>query len=163
MLLGACVSRDTELPDPKQFIPPKSQYNNTVLGFEFKYAPVLRIEADDRGYDGIHVYLLYPDLNRVVFDLNVSPASNEIAMKQGAIPGTEGGVVVSGVQGTKFKITRNGEVKSRVLVKNEGWLYAFEGQGDTFNETLGTFRFTSGTDPTPLGGVNGTTPPPPAP
>lgn len=141
-LLGAC-STDKELPDPARFIPPDSEYHNTELGFRFRYPNMLRLDVDDRDYDGIDVRLLYPGSHAEVFVLRVRPAADEESVLSKAIPGSVEPARVAGLAAQVFDTAADagGQTKRKTLFKNDGWLYVFEGSSESFADVRDSFRF----------------------
>ena len=67
------------------------------------------------------------------------------SLKDSLIPGTEGTIKVGGIRAIKFDIAMDDErgifSKQRIIVRNHGRLYAFTGNGETFEEILDSFRF----------------------
>lgn len=138
IFLNACAAT-RELPDPKASIPSDSEYRNPTYGFRFFHAKMLTLDVSDKGYDGIGLKLLYPGSGAQVFSLDVMPASfNDAKIRATAAPGTGENIMVAGVSAYAFD-TNDGIRKT--LVKNEGWLYVFEGKSDTFHRVLDSFSF----------------------
>jgi hypothetical protein len=145
LLFVGCKAAMTPL-DPQEQIPDWSVYRNGAIGFYFQYPPILELEEDDRELDGTQVTVLYPGMASVVFRVDVQGATAESALRAKVIPGTEEACRVGGESGTRFQIPgREGKPETRTLVKREGWIFVFQGEGKTFKEILGAFHF--GTPP----------------
>ncbi len=141
LFLFGCRAAMTPL-DPKDQIPDWSTYRNGAIGFFFQYPPILELEENDRDLDGTEVSVLYPGMNSIVFRVDVEGATAERTLLAKVIPGTEESCRVGGELGTRFQIAGSeGKPEFRTLVKREGWIFVFQGEGKTFKEILGAFHF----------------------
>ena len=147
-ILGFTSCQTLEPEDPRQSIPGRKLYYNEPLKFSFSYPSILNIKIEDKSVAGtpdVLVNLSYPGNEYPILELSTHAISWIESLKDSLIPGTEGTIKVDGIRAIKFDIAMDDErgifSKQRIIVRNHGRLYAFTGNGKTFEEILDSFRF----------------------
>ena len=150
LLIGFTSCQNLEPEDPKQSIPGLQLYYNEQLNFSLSYPRILNIKVEDRSVAGAPDVLLnlsYPGNDYPILELSTHAISWIESLKDTMIPGTEGTIKVGGIRAIKFDIAMDDErgifSKERIIVRNQGKLYAFTGNGETFDEIVDSFRFLS--------------------
>ena len=148
LLIGFTSCQSLEPKDPKQSIPGLQLYYNEPLKFSLGYPRILNIKVEDKSVAGtpdVLVNLSYPGNEYPILELSTHAISWIESLKDSLIPGTEGTIKVDGIRAIKFDIAMDDErgifSKQRIIVRNHGRLYAFTGNGETFEEILDSFRF----------------------
>ena len=148
LLIGFTSCQTLEPEDPKQSIPGLQFYYNEPLKFSLGYPRILNIKVEDKSVAGTPDVLLnlsYPGNDYPILELSTHAISWIDSLKDTLIPGTEGTVKVGGIRAIKFDIAMDDErgifSKQRIIVRNHGRLYAFTGNGETFEEIVDSFRF----------------------
>ena len=148
LLIGFTSCQSLEPEDPKQSIPALQLYYNEPLKFSLGYPRILNIKVEDKSVAGtpdVLVNLSYPGNEYPILELSTHAISWIESLKDSLIPGTEGTIKVDGIRAIKFDIAMDDErgifSKQRIIVRNDGRLYAFTGNGETFEEILDSFRF----------------------
>jgi hypothetical protein len=97
------------------------------------------------GAPDVLLNLSYPGNDYPILELSTHATSWIESLKDSMIPGSEGIIKVGGIRAVKFDIAMDDErgifSKERIIVRNLGKLYAFTGNGDTFDEIVDSFRF----------------------
>ena len=108
----------------------------------------MNIKIEDKSVAGtpdVLVNLSYPGNEYPILELSTHAISWIDSLKDSLIPGTEGIIKVDGIRAIKFDIAMDDErgifSKQRIIVRNHGRLYAFTGNGATFDEVVKSFKF----------------------
>lgn len=147
-ILGFTSCQTLEPEDPRQSIPGRKLYYNEPLKFSFSYPSILNIKIEDKSVAGtpdVLVNLSYPGNEYPILEFSTHAISWIESLKDSLIPGTEGTIKIDGVRAIKFDIAMDDDrgifSKQRIIVRNLGRLYAFTGNGETFDEVVKSFKF----------------------
>ena len=148
LLIGFTSCQSLEPEDPKQSIPGLQLYYNEPLKFSLGYPRILNIKVEDKSVAGtpdVLVNLSYPGNEYPILELSTHAISWIESLKDSLIPGTEGTIKIDDVRAIKFDTAMDDDrgifSKQRIIVRNLGRLYAFTGNGETFDEVVKSFKF----------------------
>ena len=136
-----------EAQDPREHIIGDKAYVHREIGFGFSYSTVLQLKQRETP-DHVQLALRYPGM-APAFELDVKGAVAEYEFMEGAVPGSQSSAMVDGVGAIKFRLSPAFDERERyrIVAKRDGWVYAFTGKGQAFDDIVDAFRFQK--DPPP--------------